>query len=255
MVNLADTCCLDIEFDTKDNSIHYGEGVYPSLTNKITLKNLLPSLLNKSLLYPEIVYEEHKQVYHEQDRNILGTGVSFDMICLPTGLLGIEFIKTHIYYTPKDDAKGRYSTAVEVHYGILTVIMQKNKPKDDLEFDTTVEEGMVLKIRRGEKVAIPAGYYYTFINTEDEPVLFVRIFKDSGSLSYSFLKRENGLGYYCIRKNARQEIVHNPLYREIPPIREEKAGKHVKEMGIDLEESLYVQLRRDINLFKRELWG
>lgn len=255
MVNLQDTCCLDIYFDTKNQSIHYGEGVYPSLTNRISLSNLIPTLLNKALMYPEVVYEEHRQVFHEQDRNLANDGISFDLITLPAGLLGIEFIKTHIYYSPKDEGGSKFSTVVEVHYGVLTVLMQKNAPKGELDFETSVEEGLVVKLKKGEKLAIPVGYYYTFINTQDNPVVFVRIFKKSGSFDYTYLKRENGLAYYCIRKNARQEIVHNPLYRDIPRIKKLPANSFLEEIGISVEQGLYAQLRTNKNQFLEQLWG
>lgn len=254
MVSLQDTCCLDINFDTKSHSIHYGEGVFPSDTQRIQLCNLLPTLLNKSLLYPEIVYEEHRQVFHETDRNIENEGLSFDLISLPPGLLGIEFIKTHIYYSPSEE-QGKYSTVVEVHLGVLTIIMQKNEPKGELDFDTTVEEGMVVKLRKGEKIAIPTGYYYTFINTEDDPVVFVRLFKKSGAIDYSFLKRENGLAYYCIRKNARQEIVHNPLYRSIPKVKKLSPNSYIEELGLSIQTPLYTQMKRDVSTLLDALWG
>lgn len=254
MVNLKDTCCLDINFDEKDNFVQFGEGVYPSLSQKVPLRQLLPSLLNKSLIYPEIVYEEYIQVFHESDRNILNQGVSFDLVTLPPGLLGIEFIKTHVYYSPAN-VDQKFSTVIEVHFGILTVIMQKNRPKDELDFEVSVEEGLVIKLAKGEKLAIPAGYYYTFINTEDYPVIFVRVYKQNATIDYSFLKRENGLAYYCIRKNARQEIVHNPLYREIPRIKELSPNTHIQSMGLDENIALYTQLRDKLDLFVDELWG
>jgi oxalate decarboxylase/phosphoglucose isomerase-like protein (cupin superfamily) len=253
MVNIQDTCCLDINFDDREHTIHYGQDVYPADTTKVSLHNLKPTLLNKSLMYPEVVYEVHRQVFRETDRNIINEGFSFDLITLPPGLLGIEFIKTHIYYAPYEDNK--FSTAVEVQYGVLTVIMQKNKPKGELDFDTSVEEGVVVKLRKGEKLAVPTGYYYTFINTEDEPVLFVRIYKKNGVFDYSFLKRENGLAYYCIRKNARQEIVHNPLYKDIPEIKKVPANSFLEKLGISPNKSLYDELVAHTESFINALWG
>jgi len=136
MVNIQDTCCLDINFDDHEQTVHFGQDVYPSYSFKVPLRNIIPSLLNKSIMYPEIVYEEYKQVYKEADRNFVNHGFSFDLLLIPAGLLGIEFIKTHIFYAPLENKK--FSTVVEVHFGILTVIMQKNKPRAELDFDTCV---------------------------------------------------------------------------------------------------------------------
>jgi len=253
MVNIQDSCCLDINFDNEGHAVHFGEDVYPNHTDSIRLQQLMPTLLNKSLSYPKIVYEEHRQVFKELDRNTMNSGVSFDLVSLPPGLLGIEYIKTHIYYSPEQ--KQKYSTVVEVHFGELTVIMQKNAPKDEFDFETSVEEGMLVKLHIGEKLAIPTGYYYTFINTEDDPVLFVKIYKNEGVLDYSFLKRERGLAYYCIRKNARQEIVQNPLYREVPPIREISANSFLEDFQLKIELSLYSQLVEQTESFTNCLWG
>jgi len=248
MVNLQDNCCLDIRLDTKNGTVFYGDGLFPSYKNKILLSNLLPTLLNNSLLYPEIVYEEHKELFYENDRNLTTNGISFDLVLLPQGLLGIEYIKTHIYYTP-DEGKETYSTVVEVYYGMLTIIMQKNKPKDKFTFDTSVEEGMIVRLRTGEKLAIPTGFYYTFVNSSNAPVLFVRVYKPKSSFNCPFLTREKGLAYYCIRKNAKQEIVHNPLYKDIPLILALTPNANIKKFGLNEHMGVYSQLRSNMSLF------
>jgi hypothetical protein len=256
MVSLQDTCCLDISFDPASNKLVYGQQVAPGATRKILLRNLIPALLNKSLHYPEVVYEEHVQVFNDGDQDLAESGLSFDLLFIPAGLLGVEFIKSHIYYTPgsKDDPK-KFSTVIEVHLGILTVIMQKNNPKDEFDVHTSVAEGLIVKLKRGEKLAIPQGYFYNFINTEEEPVVFVRIHKADDIVDYTLLRRERGLAYYCIRKNARQEIVLNPVYRSVPHIRTLKANSYVSDAGLDPLVSLYTQLRKTTDLFLEMLWG
>lgn len=254
MVNLLDSCSLDINFDTANNNIIYGDKIYPESRNKISLKNLIPALLNKSLHYPELVYEEHVQVFHEDHRNVANTGISYDVLCLPAGLLGVEFIKSHVFYAPAEEPNGTVSTVVEVIFGVLTIIMQKNLAKDEFEFHTSVQEGLIVKLHKGEKIAIPKGYFYTFINTEETPVLFVRIYRKKGILDYSILKKERGLAYYCIRKNARQEIVHNPIYRNIPQIKELTANAFLDLVDISPQRSLYTEMMSKTNDLLKELW-
>ena len=256
MVSLLDTCSLDISFDAENNKIIYGEGVKPAATSKIILRQLIPTLLNKSLSYPEEVYEEHNRVRSECDQEMLGkTEISFDVICLPAGLLGVEYIKTHIYYTPDNPEHKKFSTIIEVHYGILTVIMQKNAPKEEFDFETHVNEGLLVKVRKGQKFVVPQGYLYTFINTEDEPVLFVRIYKRNSILDYTLLKRERGLAYYCIRKNARQEIVLNPLYRNSPRIKEIPPEKFWHDFEMDWKIALYELLKQRMMVLEEVLWS
>ena len=97
MVSLQDSCCLDISFDPSNNMLVYGQQVNSGSTKKILLQSLIPALLNKSLHYPEVVYEEHVQVFNSDDRDLASSGLSYDVLCIPPGLLGVEFIKSHIY--------------------------------------------------------------------------------------------------------------------------------------------------------------
>jgi oxalate decarboxylase/phosphoglucose isomerase-like protein (cupin superfamily) len=188
--------------------------------DRVKLYNILPALLNKSLSYPEEVYDIYRKVFVEDDANVAASDISYDLIFLPAGLLGVEFVKTHIYYTPQA-ISGILSCIVEVQHGILTIIMQKNREKLDMfDIETHVNEGYVVKVHKGEKFSIPQGYFYTFINTEESPLVFVRVYRKECIVDYSLLKRERGLAYYCIRKNARQEIVLNPTYKNTPKIQE-----------------------------------
>lgn len=218
MVDLYNISSLPIQFDFNNSSFVFQECVKCGNQVKVSLSNLIPALLNKTLRYPEVVYEENEDMYSDEDQDIFSNGlIHYDIVVLPAGLLGIEYIKTHIYYSPKSE--GKVATIVECLYGILTVLIQKNKPKDELDFDTSVEEGIMVKLRRGEKIAIPTGYLFTFINTRNTPVIFSRAYKNKGIVDYTLLAREQGLGYFTIRKNARTEIVFNPRYRFVPEIK------------------------------------
>lgn len=244
MVTLLDNCNLAISFDTKNNTLLMSDDVVTKQPQTVSLLSLLPTLLNKSLSYPEQVYNEYNTLYHNNDDYLSDSDVSFDLIYLPEGLLGIEYIKSHVYYAPTSSAPGAYTTIIEVLYGKLTIILQKNKaPTDEFEFDTSVEEGFFVKVKAGEKCAIPKGYFFTFINTGESPAIFVKINKERSHADYNLLKREGGLAYYCIRKNARAEIVLNPRYKETPDIQRVKPGFFLSGLGINLSNPLYEILK------------
>ena len=252
MFNLQDSCCLDINVDLDSHKLICGDKVKHQGYNRVKLKNILPSLLNKSLSYPEDVYDVYQKVFNEADLNVASSDVNFDIIFLPAGLLGIEFVKTHIYYKPQTDTSN-LGCIVEVQYGILTVIMQKNKPHADIyDIETRVEEGLLIKLHKGEKLAIPQDYFYTFINTEEIPVIFVRVFKREGIIDYNLLKRERGLAYYCIRKNARQEIVLNPTYKNTPKIKDVSSNE-INSINFDMP--LYQVLREKTATLCNSLWA
>ncbi|MBD3281068.1 hypothetical protein GF389_06170 [Candidatus Dojkabacteria bacterium] len=223
MVDLQGVSSLPIKFNAATTTFEFADPIKCRQSKIISLQNLVPALLNKTLRYPENVYEENIDLFMCDDSEIFDSEkLHYEVIVLPSGLLGIEYIKSHVYYSPKE--KGKTSSVVECLYGILTIIVQKNKPKDEYDFETSVEEGMMIKLRKGEKIEIPTGYFYTFINTRNTPVIFSRTYKNKAVVDYTMLQNEKGLAYFAIRKNARAEVVYNPKYKYIPRLKKHTAG-------------------------------
>lgn len=186
--------------------------------HQVPLESMGPVLLNKSLRYPEVVYTHHIQM-HRTGEEAISDAFTYDVLFLPSGLLGIEFIKTHIFHM--NSAFATVAAVVHVFQGVLTLTLQKNKQKNDpFDINVSVDESWVVDVHAGEKAVIPAGYYYTFSNCMEAPVVFARIVAEEHQVDYQTLRRENGLAYYLISKNARREIVHNPRYRDVPGIKE-----------------------------------
>ncbi len=225
MIDLQLTSGLPLKFDEIAERFQYGENlVYDSL-NRVPLKALLPGLLNKSLRYPEVVYMEHSNIHTAEHAEIFSEkSLKYDLLMIPAGLMGVEFIRTHIFYSApsleRNGVAGGLAEIIEVYSGRLTILLQRNAPKGEFDFDTKVSEGLVVKMRAGEKFMLPRGYFYTFINTRTKPTVFSRFYSTQCSCDYSQIKKEQGLAYFAIRKNARQEIVLNPRYRDIPEIRQ-----------------------------------
>lgn len=244
MLSLLDTSTLDVSIDLENFKVVCGQKVRHNVYNRVKLRSILPALLNKSLSYPEDVYDVYQGIKYEEDLHIDQANLSTDLMILPAGLLGVEFVKTHIYYTC-DANPGTSSCIVEVHSGVLTVILQKNKIKEDIyQFDTFVDEGILVRVHKGEKLAIPQGYFYTFINAEEMPVVFMRVYRKESIVDYSLIRRERGLAYFCIRKNAKQEIVLNPTYKNTPKIKEYATNDFEK---VDFRIPLYQLVKEDLN--------
>lgn len=253
MLNFLDLCSLDIHYDLESNAILYGEHIKYTQFQKVGLKNLAPVLLNKSLTYPVEVYEEYIGVFHESDQAEAQVGLSYDLINLPAGLLGIEFIKTHVYYAPEKTDSDNISSIVEVLHGSLTILVQRNMCKDQYDCYSRVNDGYLVKLNKGEKFVIPDGYYYTFINTSEDPVVFSRAYRKNCVADYNQLKKERGLAYYCIRKNGREEIVMNPLYRGTPQIKVVNCEHCLIDHSLDTKRSLYDQIRNQIQILVKEI--
>jgi oxalate decarboxylase/phosphoglucose isomerase-like protein (cupin superfamily) len=253
MIDLQTTSGLPLYFDEVNEKFRYGEGIVFQSLNKIPLSSMLPGLLNKSLKYPETVYLEHRDIRHEEDESVFSdAGFHFDVLMLPSGLMGVEFIRSHIFHSPKTENCGSVAEIVESLSGVLTVLLQRNEPKDEWSFETNVSEGLVVRLKAGEKFVVPKGYYYTFINTRVKPVVFSRFYADDCTCDYSQFKREQGLAYFAIRKNAKQEIVLNPRYRGIPEIK--KVDPKSMQYSVDVqshlsEEPLYLQVKNQFKQF------
>ena len=255
MLDLLDFSSLDIHFDLESNALLYGENIRCNSCQKITLKHLSPILLNKSLIYPEQVYEEYKGICYQQDENMLNGCVSYDLINLPSGLLGIEYIKTHVYFSPIDYGDDKVSCIIEVLFGNLYILMQKNAPKAELDFHTTVEAGYLVKLKQGDRFVIPEGFLYTFVNTSENSALFSKVYKKCSIIDYTSLRKERGLAYYCIRKNGRQEIVLNPFYKNTPCIVELTVDTPIFHSDIKVVKPLYESLKGEMDYFLAKLAG
>lgn len=249
MINLRDTSSLSVTFDNRDNAIFFPEHISSSRIERVKLEELKPILLNRTLVYPDKVYTEYHDVSSNDDQQVYEKfGIHYNMVVLPTGLLGVEFTKSHIYAA--DSQSKNVTCVVEVIKGGATVLMQKIKPKEDYEIETTVEDIIIVKVKTGEKLPIPSGYQYSFINTRNHPLILSRVYLTDGRIDYRTIRREQGLSYYVIRKNARQEYVKNPRYRETPKLRSIKCDTYNRKYKISPVKPLYLQIIEDMKKFR-----
>jgi oxalate decarboxylase/phosphoglucose isomerase-like protein (cupin superfamily) len=256
MINLQNICGLPIDFDDVECRMSMDKNLCCRNAKKVSINSLHPTLINKSVCYPLTVYEEYTVNYPE-DTEIFGNNISFDIVVIPPGLLGIEFVKSHIFHVPlKNPFKPKFSSVVEGVKGITTVIMQKiGYETIDGKIQPYVKEGIIIELNPKDKIAITEGYYYTFVNTSEETSIFSRVYKNYGNIDYDKeFSRLNGLAYLCIRKNAKQEVVFNPKYRNIPNIRFGKPEEnHFPSFDLDSEESLYNLVRAKTEIFQELL--
>jgi hypothetical protein len=211
MLTYLEIAGLPIGLDSSTEEIVFDSEEVTCTQNVVKIEELSPALLNKSLRYPQNVYTQLSGIRRITDDTVWPDVYSHDIVFLPVGLLGIEYIKTHIFYSKPQG--GKIACLVQVLAGELTVILQKNACQRSIYDDICAEDARIVDVKTGEKLAIPAGYYYTFINTGTEIAIFSLIVHKEIVIDYSQLRMKNGLAYYVIAKNARQEVVTNPRYR------------------------------------------
>jgi len=210
MTDFKEICGFQFNLDEETGSILINEVEYEEQV-KVSLSEISPCLLNKFLKYPENVYTQHKRVGYSSYCEMVDD-LSYDLYYLPQGLLGIEFIKTEIFYS--NPIPNKFACLIEVMSGELTVLIQKNKSESEYSFKTFVEEIDLIVIKAGERLSIPTGVYYTFVNTSSSHVVFSVVYlNDAEKIRSAKLEKEKGLALYIISKNARLEIVSNPKYK------------------------------------------
>lgn len=177
----------------------------------VGLDDLLPILLNKNIQYPKKIYRKYANL---SAKPFEVHDTYFDLYLIPYGLLGIEFIKSHIYYS--EYRKDKFDALVQCYSGDLVVIMQKNLEQEDSfsSVATNLEDIKIINLKPGEFIFVPSGYFYTFVNKGVDPVVFSRYSASrSAPIDYTSLKKEKGMAYFIISKNAKVEKVANPKYK------------------------------------------
>jgi len=213
MIDLTEIAGFQLLLDPLKNKLVYNICGSTSFQQDeiVSLQDLFPILLNKNIQYPQKVYRKYKNVssiVFEKYKGFL------DLYLIPYGLLGIEFIKSHIYYAEPTNAV--YESLIQCYYGNLILLMQKHNPNTDHAhfISTKVEDVKIVDCSAGDSVFIPSGYFYTFINKGADPVVFSRYsLNQTNQVDYSILKKEKGMAFFIISKNAKVERVSNPKYR------------------------------------------
>ena len=164
----------------------------------VSIEDIRPQLLNKELSCPEIFYQEYKGL--DFDNLYFSKGLQINFTVLKPNLAGIEFVKTRATQCLT------YARLIDIIYGGATILLQKYKtPKDN----------RIIKIiaKKEQKIIIPAGYCAVIINTRQNSNLIFAEYSSINAKPEVVLDDKNGLAYYIIRKNAKQETVRNPYYK------------------------------------------
>jgi oxalate decarboxylase/phosphoglucose isomerase-like protein (cupin superfamily) len=220
MIDLSDISGLPVAIDKEKCRLSASDTISYQQESTIAIKEISPILLNKFVKYPENVGTMYKNVYQKDHYSkFVNSDLNYNIYVIPFGLLGIEFNKSHVYFSDHEEAK--YSSIVEVLHGEITIVIQKNRMNvDPFSNGTVVEKIEILRIRKGERIAIPSGVMYSFVNTGSEECAFAFVHSENTErIDYELLSREKGLAYFIISKNAKVEIVANPKYKIETPTR------------------------------------
>ena len=200
----------------------------------ISIDEIRNQLLNKSLKCPEVFYKKYISLDTDDVYKSKKLQVSFYV--LKPNLAGIEYVKTKATMNPK------YPKILEVIYGGGTIILQKyNSPRDH----------RIIKIatKKSQKIIVPAGYASVIINSRQSSNLIVAEYQNIQTEAEIALDDTNGMSYYIIRKNAKQETVRNPYYKMVKEPETVNWANVISEYGITPKTPIIKQIMRKYEKF------
>lgn len=217
-------------------SLEQGEIVSSDLTHKmvkeVEIDTIRPQLLNQELSHPDKIYKKYYSL--DNDDIFSSKGFTLNLYYIPPNLAGIEYIKTRATRSPNRNK------IYEVWYGGGSMILQN--------YVGETEDVIITKIRRDQKIVVPKDYAICFVNTRHSNLIVAEI-TPNDIRNNIVLDEMRGMAYYIIRKNAKQEIVKNPLYKDVKAYRKMKWEDIVVDYGITLKTPIIKQILRKYEKF------
>ncbi len=197
------------------------------------IKEISQQLLNEEVTSPDYFFTKYYNC--DQDNIFKDKGLQINIVVLMPNLAGIEFVKT------LTDLNKKSHRIIDVIYG-GGILLQQDFDKLDLGVVYTST------MKKGSKALVHAGYDYVMTNTKSTPLIYLEVSLD-GSDSINELDDMRGMSYYVIRKNAKQEVVRNPEYRQANNPKKLNFDKVLTKMGITLKTPIIKQILRKYEKF------
>ncbi len=202
---------------------------------EISITDVRPQLLNKELTCPDVFYTKYKNL--DQEDLYRSKGIKINFYLLQPNLAGIEFVKTRATRVLK------YPRIIDIVYGGATILLQRYRnPKDN----------RIIKVsaKKEQKIIIPAGYAFVIVNTRQNTNLIFAEYLTTKAVNKVVLDEMNGLAYYIIRKNAKQETVRNPYYKIVNEPEKLDWDKILFKYGITPKTPVIKQIMRKYEKFE-----
>jgi oxalate decarboxylase/phosphoglucose isomerase-like protein (cupin superfamily) len=200
----------------------------------VTIDDIRGQLLNKELNCPDIFYTKYKGL----DNNDIykDKGIKINFYTVQPNLAGIEYVKTRATRSKK------YPRIFDFVYGGATVLIQNYKGLRN-------NRVIMVNVKKKNKIIVPSGFDIVVVNTRQNSNLVYVEYCNVKAKPKVSLDEKNGLAYYIIRKNAKQETVRNPSYRMVNKIEELDWDNIRKEYGITPKTPIIKQIMRKYERF------
>lgn len=197
----------------------------PKKVDIYPLTSLKNQLLNDEVNCPEIFYTNYLDI--DKQKEFENLGIQVNIVVLMPNLAGVEFVKTKALSVNSHKI-------IDVLYGGGSIVMQNFKDSYDGKIIYT-------NLKKSQKIVVPKNFQHTVVNTKLTPMIYIEITKRNIKIDDS-LDDMRGMSYYVIRKNAKQEIVRNPVYRLVPSAKKINYEKIITNLGITSKTPIIKQI-------------
>ncbi len=237
IVDLKKFSGLALTYDG-DDLIPHEQGVEYRTKDSVHIDEMRPQLLNQDLSCPHLFYT----IFSGLDwKSILKRrNLRFDMLVMNPNLAGIEYVKTKGFYA------GNFPVLIDVAHGYLTLILQQTIEDEGEESKTKTA---IVKLKKGDKYVIPPRWEFVFSNTRQALSICSLILSSKARVQEKY-DDTRGCAHYIIRKNARQEIVHNPAYRNIKRLKMKSPEELYDDINLTARTPIFKQILRKYERFR-----
>jgi glucose-6-phosphate isomerase len=179
-----------------------------------TLEEMRPVLADPQCESKDPLYFMYRDLAgSDSDRKWLrGHDLRYDLTVIPPRRICGEWVKTKGHYHPKNAAGVGFPELYEVLEGIAHYLLQS----------CVLDDIVMITANAGDVVIIPPGYGHISINpSPDQTLSMANIVSTAFESDYGDYETLHGAAYYEL---CTGEMIKNPSYPPVPPVRLLKAG-------------------------------
>lgn len=238
MQNLKAMSGLDLKLNTKKHLLALGEELTKVKPATRFLKDMKEVLVDKEITAPSELYYMYRDLHKIKDKaDIRKSKLRYDVTVIRSDRLGNEFMKTAGHYHP-----GYFGELYEILDGAAWCLLQKKTDEDH----TIIEDVILIKAKRGDKIVIPPKYGHILINTGKDDLVTSNWVSSEFCSEYELYREMNGAAYFIFEDSAGVRFEVNPRYKSVPKIRVATPSKIIQKFGLKSQSSMYPLLYDDI---------
>jgi len=240
MDDLSASSGLPLWLDRQHNDLvlaQHGETLQPEAQPLQIVRRVL---LDPGVLSPEILYWAFSDVALPGDEGVFHErGVRHNLLLLPSGRVGAEYIKTWGHTLICADGL-QCPEAYGVLRGRGLFLLQEQAEEPERPTGRIRLTGVRwVEARAGQKVVVPASYGVVAINLGSEPLVLSNLVAAGARPVHLVYELMRGAAYYVAARDDEVAAEPNRHYAEpLPPLHED-APVRAPDLGVTDEEPLY----------------